>query len=481
MRDKFDAIIVGSGQNGFAAAITLAEAGLSTLIVEANEKIGGSTSSAELTLPGFIHDICSAIHPLTVASPFFKKVRLEENGLEFVEPPASLAHALNARTAVLLKRSVAETVENFDAPDRRVYMDLVKPFVEKWDDLAREILAPVHIPRKPFLLANFGLKTFRSARAFANKYFRGERARAVFAGCAAHAMIPLEDLPTAAAGFVLALTAHVGGWVFPKGGAQKIADALAARFLALGGEIRTGMRIENLDELPPAKSVLLDLTPRQILRIAGHRLPEGYKRKLEKYVYGAAAYKVDWALSEPVPWKAKECSLAGTVHLGGTFEEAAENERIVRSGGHPEKPFVLFAQNSLFDPTRAPEGKHIGWAYCHVPNGSVEPMLERIEARIESFAPGFRDCILERSVLPPRELELHNANLVGGDINGGSAMLSQFFTRPVVSLNPYRTPLENVYICSSSTPPGGGVHGMCGFHAARAALSDLKIPMPFEV
>jgi phytoene dehydrogenase-like protein len=478
----FDAIVVGAGQNGLAAAITVARAGLSVLVLEANDFIGGGTHSREATLPGFVHDICSAIHPLTLGSPFFRENPLEKYGLEFVNPPASLAHALDERTAVLLKQSIEETADNFDREDAASYRNLMRPLVADWDALAPEILAPIHIPRKPFLLAGFGLKSFRSARGFADKYFKGARARALHAGCAAHAMIPLEDLPTAAAGLVLQILAHRVGWVFPRGGAQKITDAMTAQLRALGGEIRTNHRVENLDELPAsAKAVFLNLTPRQILKIAGRRLPENYKRRLEKYKYGAGAFKIDWALSEPIPWRAQECFEAGTVHLGGTFEDVAETERIVHAGGHPEKPFVLVAQNSLFDPTRAPAGKQVGWAYCHVPNNSDFSMTERIEDQIERYAPGFRDCILARSVIAPSDLERHNANMIGGDINGGAAVLSQFFTRPVASLNPYRTPLGNVYICSSSTPPGGGVHGMCGYHAARTALADLKIPVKSSV
>lgn len=472
---QFDSIVVGSGPNGIAAAIVLAKAGLSTLVLEANETIGGGARSAELTLPGFTHDICSAIHPLAIGSPFFRDLPLEKYGLEFIQPPASVAHPLDDGTAVIMKTSIAETVETLDAVDAQSYTDLFLPFAEKWDELAPEILAPLHFPKSPLLLTRFGFAALRSARGLAEGRFRGTRARALFAGLAAHSMIPLEDLPSAAFGLVLGISGHAVGWGFPRGGAQKITDALATHFRVLGGEIRTNSRVENIDDLPPAKSILLDLTPRQILKIAGHRMPAGYKRKLANFRYGTAAFKVDWALSDPIPWKAKECSQAGTVHLGGTFDEIAAAERKPPHGEHAERPFVLLAQNSLFDPTRAPDGKHTAWAYCHVPNGSDLPMIEAIEDQIERFAPGFRDCILARSVSSPIDLEHRNANLVGGDINGGAATLRQLFTRPVVSLNPYRTPLGNVYICSSSTPPGGGVHGMCGLHAARTALADLKI------
>lgn len=467
--EKYDAVIIGSGPNGLAAAIYLAQSGLSVLIVEARDRIGGGTRSAELTLPGFTHDVCSAIHPLTVASPFFKTLPLEKYGLKFINPPASLAHPLDDGTAVLLKQSIAETASNLGA-DGKNYRDLIAPFIENWNALAPDILAPLRIPNYPFLLARFGFKAFRSARGFVESHFSGVSARALFAGNAAHSMIPLENLPSAAYGLVLLLTAHAVGWAFPSGGADKISEALAAHFLALGGRIETGFEVENIDELPAARAVLFDLTPRQILKIAGHRLPENYKRRLEKYRYGGGAFKMDFALSEPIPWTSKACAQAGTVHLGGTYEEIAESEREQARGRISEKPFVLLAQNSLFDDSRAPQGKHIAWAYCHVPNNSTVDMTTRIENQIERFAPGFRECILAKSILPPAALENHNANYVGGDINGGAGILSQLFTRPVAKIDPYSMPAEGLYICSSSTPPGGGVHGMCGFHAAQTAL-----------
>lgn len=467
---KYDAVIIGSGPNALAAGIRLARENLSVLIVEAKETPGGGARSAELTLPGFVHDICSAIHPLAAGSPFFQTLPLAEYGLEFVEPPASLAHPLDDGTAVLLKKSIADTSANL-GEDAENYRKLVEPFVENWDALAPDILAPLRVPAHPFLTARFGLKAFRSARAFNEKYFAGARARAVFGGCAAHSMIPLEDLPSAAIGFVLTLAAHAVGWVFPRGGTQKLTDALAGYFLALGGEIKTNCPVENVDELPSARAILFDVTPRQILQIAGRRLPAGYKKRLENYRYGAGAFKMDFALSEPIPWTAKDCALAGTVHLGGDFDEIAESERRHANGRASEKPFVLLAQNSLFDDARAPAGKHTAWAYCHVPNGAAVDMSEQIENQIERFAPGFRDCVLAKSVIPPADLEKYNANYVGGHVNGGANILSQLFTRPVASFNPYKIPAEGFYICSASTPPGAGVHGMCGFHAARAVLS----------
>lgn len=468
--EKYDAVIIGSGPNGLAAAIRLAQNGLSVLVVEAREKIGGGASSEESTLPGFTHDVCSTIHPLTLASPFFKNLPLEKYDLEFINPPAAVAHPLDDEPAILLKKSIAETISNFGA-DAENYRKLVTPFVENWDALAPDILAPLRFPKHPFLLARFGFKAFRSARNFAESFFTEKRARAVFAGNAAHSMISLEDLPSAAFGLVLLLTAHAVGWAFPRGGAFKIPEALAAHFLALGGEIRTDFEIKNIDELPPSRAVFFDLTPRQIIKIAGHRLPENYRRRLENFVYGAGVFKMDFALSEPIPWRSRECAESATVHLGGTFEEIAASESTQEKGQIAEKPFVLLAQTSLFDATRAPNGKHTAWAYCHVPNGSAVDMTQKIEDQIERFAPGFRDCILAKNVLSPAALERHNANNIGGDINGGAGIWSQLFTRPIVKINPYTMPIKNFYICSASTPPGGGVHGMCGFHAAQTALS----------
>lgn len=469
-KEEYDAVIIGSGPNGLAAAIHLAQNGLSVLIVEAKETIGGGVRSAELTLPGFTHDICSAIHPLAVASPFFRTLPLEKYGLEFINPPASLAHPLDDGSAAMLRQSIAETVSQF-GEDAVNYQKLVAPFVENWEKVAPDILAPLRIPNHPFLLAGFGLKAFRSAESFVKSYFSGEKTRALFAGNAAHSMIPLEDLPSAAFGLVLLLTAHSVGWQFPRGGAQQITNAIAAHFLALGGKIETNFEVKNIDEIPSARAVLFDLTPRQIIKIAGHRLSESYKRRLGKFKYGAGAFKIDFALSEPIPWRAGECAEAGTVHLGGTFEEIALAERERELGKISEKPFVLVAQNSLFDTTRAPAGKQTAWAYCHVPNGSTADMTDAIENQIERFAPGFRDCILAKSVMSPAALENHNPNYIGGDINGGAGTVSQLFTRPIVKINPYSMPFKDFYICSSSTPPGGGVHGMCGFHAAQTALS----------
>jgi len=465
----YDAIIIGSGPNGLAAAIALARAGRRVLVCEAEQTIGGGARSAELTLPGFTHDVCSAAHPLAAGSPFLRSLPLDQYGLEFIYPPVSLAHPFDDGTAALLERSVAATGETLGV-DGMAYRRLMKPLVADWALLAPALLGPPRLPRHPLALARFGLKALRSARGLAASRFAGERARGFFAGLAAHSFLPLERLATAAFGLVLGITGHAVGWPVARGGSQSIANALAAYLRSLGGEIVTGRRIASIDDLPSARAILCDVTPRQLLRLAGHRLPPNYRRRLERYRYGPAAYKVDWALNEPVPWKAEGCSRAGIVHLGGTLAEISAAESAPWKGEQADKPFVLVAQSSLFDPTRAPAGKHTLWAYCHVPNGSTFDMTERIEKQIERFAPGFRDCVLARGVMPPAALERHNANLVGGDINGGAQDLRQLFARPTLRL--YSTPARGLYLCSSSTPPGGGVHGMCGYFAARAVLRD---------
>ncbi|MFN2454422.1 MAG: phytoene desaturase family protein [Pyrinomonadaceae bacterium] len=465
----YDAIVVGSGPNGLAAAITLAQAGRSVLVREASDTIGGGCRSSELTLPGFIHDVCSAVHPLGVGSPFLRTLPLGQHGLEWIHPTAALAHPFDDGTAALLERAIDATGETLNE-DAAAYRRLMKPFVDAWEDLSGELLQPVHLPRHPLLLARFGLQAIRTAENLARGWFDGSRARAFFAGMAAHSMLPLGKTASASFGLVLGITGHAVGWPFPRGGAQKIADAMASLLRSLGGEIITNARVDSIDELPPARHILCDITPRQLLKIAGHRLPASYKRALESYRYGTAAYKIDWALAAPVPWKARECARAATVHLGGTLEEIALSERTAWEGKHAEKPYVLVTQPSLFDATRAPAERHTLWAYCHVPNGSSFDMTERIEKQIERFAPGFRDLILARNVLAPAVLEKHNANLVGGDINGGAQDLPQLFLRPTRHF--YKTPVKGLYLCSSSTPPGGGVHGMCGHLAAQAALAD---------
>ena len=466
---SYDAIVVGAGPNGLAAAIELVRAGRSVLLLEAEEAVGGGARSGELTLPGFVHDICSAIHPLGAGSPFFHALPLVEHGLTWIYPPVQVAHPLGDGTAALLERSVASTGQTL-GPDAAAYRQLMDPLVDDWDQLATDLLAPPRLPRHPLALVRFGLSAVRPASSLARRRFAGPQARALFAGLAAHSFMPLHRLPTAAFGLVLGVLGHAVGWPRPRGGSQRIADALASYFQSIGGEIMTGAPVQSIDELPPARANLFDLTTRQVLRLAGHCLPFRYRFQLERYRYGPGAFKVDWALDGPIPWKAGDLARAGTVHLGGTLEEIVAAECAVWRGQHPERPYVLVAQQSLFDPTRAPAGKHTAWAYCHVPNGSNVDMTARIEAQIERFAPGFRDRVLARSVMSPAELERHNPNNVGGDINGGAMTLRQLVFRPAFRLVPYSTPNPRLYLCSASTSPGGGVHGMCGFFAARAVL-----------
>ncbi len=465
----YDAIVVGSGPNGLAAAITLARAGRSVLILEAEDTLGGGTRSSELTLPGFIHDVCSAFHPLALASPFFRTLPLEKFGLEFIQPPAPLVHPLPDGSSAVLERSVKATSEGL-GPDAAAYQKLMGPLVAVADKLILEILGPLRPPHYPLVLARFGMHAVRSAADLARGLFKEERARALVAGMAAHSMMPLQQMLTAAFALTLGMLGHAVGWPVVRGGSQKIADALSAYLVSLGGTLITGRRVQSLDELPPAQAILFDVTPRQLLQIAGPRLPAGYRHSLERYRYGPGVFKVDWALDGPIPWQAGECRRAGTVHVGGTLAEIIAAEQEVAKGEHPERPYVLLGQQSLFDPTRAPEGKHTVWAYCHVPNGSIFDMTDRIEAQVERFAPGFRNRVIARRVMTPADIERHNANCVGGDINGGVQDLRQLFTRPVARLVPYSTPNRELYICSASTPPGGGVHGMCGAFAARAAL-----------
>ncbi len=470
-RPAADAVVVGSGPNGLAAAITLAQAGRSVLVLEAELTIGGGMRTDELTLPGFRHDICSTVHPLAAGSPFFSRLPLAEHGLEWVFPPAALAHPLNDGSAVVLERSIAASGETMGR-DAAAYRRLISPLVANWAKIVPEILGPLRLPRHPMALAGLGLAAVWPATVLARLAFRAEPARAVFAGLAGHSMLALDQPVTAGFGLVLAVSAHTVGWPVARGGSQAIATALAHTFRLLGGEVATGVRVRSFDDLPPARAVLFDVTPRQLLAIAGDRLPAGYRRALERYRYGPGVFKVDWALNGPIPWKAAGCLRAATVHLGGTLAQIADAERAVWQGKHPEKPYIILVQPTLFDASRAPEGKHTAWAYCHVPNGSTVDMTERIEAQIERYAPGFRDCILARHVMPPAAMEQHNANYIGGDINGGLQDIWQFYTRPTLRRVPYSTPAQGLFLCSSSTPPGGGVHGMCGHFAARAALDS---------
>ncbi|HZQ08248.1 MAG TPA: NAD(P)/FAD-dependent oxidoreductase [Anaerolineae bacterium] len=467
---NYDGVIVGSGPNGLAAAIRLAQAGKRVVVYEANSTIGGGSRSAELTLPGFIHDTCSSIHPLGIGSPFFKTLPLNQYGLEWIQPSAPLAHVWEDGTAVMLEDTVDATARGLGRDGAR-WAQVFGPLAARWNSLAPMILGPlVRFPRNPFLLGYFGAWGVWSAKFFARRLFREEKTRGLFGGLAAHAILELETPLTASFGMVLGLTAQTVGWPLPRGGSQKIADALACYLKSLGGEIVTNTRVENVNALPKANAFLFDVTPRQLLDIASDHFTARYRRQLQDFRYGPGVFKLDYALDGPIPWKAKEALRAGTVHIGGMLEEISASERAVWRGEPSEHPYVLVVQTSLFDNTRAPEGKHTLWAYCHVPNGSSVDMTERIENQIERFAPGFKNRILARSTMSPAQIEARNANYIGGDINGGVQDFFQLFGRPVWRANPYTTSDKSIYICSSSTPPGGGVHGMCGFHAANAAL-----------
>ena len=468
-----DAVVVGAGPNGLAAAIELARAGRSVLVLERAGVVGGGTRTAELTLPGFRHDVCSAIHPLAAGSPFLRSLALHRFGLELLEPPVQAAHPLDDGSAVAVHRSVDQTAAGLGI-DAAAYASLIGPLAREWDALAEIVLGPPRLPRHPALAARFGLSGLQPADVLARRVFGGERARALLAGMAAHSIQPLSAPGTAAFGLVLLALAHATGWPVARGGSAAIASALRACLEALGGELETGREVRSLRDLPPARAVLFDLTPRQLLSICGPGdLPSSYRRALARFRYGPGAFKLDYALSGPVPWQAAECRAAGTVHLGGTLAEISASEAAVAAGRHPERPYVLVAQPAVIDPSRAPGGGHTLWAYCHVPNGSSADMTAAIEAQIERFAPGFADLVLARAARGPAQLEADNPNYVGGDINAGAATLRQTLARPVVRLNPYATPNRALFVCSASTPPGGGVHGMCGYHAARAALRTV--------
>lgn len=470
---RYDAVVVGAGPNGLGAAITYARAGKSVLVLEAEDTPGGGARSFELTQPGYIHDLCAAILPFCAASPFMSELPLERFGLHLVHSPAPLAHPLDDGTAVILERSVDETAAGLRR-DAGAYRRLMGPLVHDGHHLLTDVLGPLRWPRYPLVFARFGLLGLLPAAALARGVFRDEPARALFAGLAAHSILPLERPISAAFGLVLGWLGHMVGWPLARGGTQQVSNALIGYLHSLGGELRTGRRVEAVQDLPPHETALLDLTPRQVLAVAGSTLSERYRRVLSRFRYAPGVFKLDWALDSPIPWTAAACQRAATLHLGGTLDEIAASERAVFKGRHPERPFVLVAQQSLFDPTRAPPGKHTAWAYCHVPNGSTVDMTAAIEGQIERFAPGFRDRILARSALNSLEMEARNANHVGGDITGGVQDLGQLLTRPSARLVPYSTPNPRLYLCSASTPPGGGVHAMCGALAAQAALRRLR-------
>jgi phytoene dehydrogenase-like protein len=473
MSDKsYDAVVVGSGPNGLSAGVELARRGLSVCVLEARETIGGGARTEEITEPGFLHDICSAIHPVGVVSPFFKSLGLEQWGVEWAYPEVALAHPFDDGDAALLYQSLERTGDTL-GQDGRAYEELMRPFVERADDFFKEVLRPIRFPRHPFLMLRFGLAGLRSCTSLAASRFHGQKARALFAGCCAHSVLPLDRAGTTSFGMVLALAAHAINWPCVRGGSVKIVEALAQCLKSLGGEIRTLHPVKSMKDVPGGRAVLFDLTPRQVVEIAGDELPARYRKKLSKFKYGPGVFKVDWSLDGPIPWKAAGCRRAATVHLGATLEEITASEHAMWNGEHAERPFVLVAQQSLFDETRAPAGLHTGWAYCHVPSGSRVDMTERIERQVERFAPGFRDLIRARRTVNSAELERHNPNMIGGDIGGGSNELWQFLARPLLRYDPYSTPNERLYICSSSTPPGGGVHGMCGSLAARSALGRV--------
>ncbi|HTR30216.1 MAG TPA: NAD(P)/FAD-dependent oxidoreductase [Puia sp.] len=470
-RKNYDAVVVGSGPNGLAAAITLQRNGLTVLLLEGRNSIGGGLRSAELTLPGFTHDICSAIHPLAVASPFFRSLPLTRHGLEYVYPKIAAAHPLDGEREVVLGGSVEDTAKPL-GKDGAAYLRLMDPLVRNWNAVESDVLGPLHFPSDLTGMVKFGRKALQPATLLARRW-RTEEAKALWAGMAAHSLLPLSKAATSAIGLVLMITGHLHGWPLPRRGSSAIADALAAYFISLGGKIETGVPVRSLEQLPASKALLLDLTPRQLLQLGGHRWSRLYRWQLDRYRYGMGVFKVDWALAGPIPFTTPGCRQAGTIHIGNTLKEIAASEEQVWAGSHPSQPFVLLAQQSVFDPTRAPAGRHVAWGYCHVPNGSEKDMTGAIERQVERFAPGFRERILARHVMDTRQLEAYNPNYIGGDINGGAIDIRQLFTRPVLRRSGYRTSTKGIYICSSSTPPGGGVHGMCGYHAARRVINDL--------
>jgi phytoene dehydrogenase-like protein len=467
-----DAVVIGSGPNGLAAAIELARRGATVLVLEAENEVGGGTRSAELTLPGFTHDVCSAVHPMGILSPFFRELPLAEHGLRWLRPRASVAHPMPDGRAVMLYRSLARTGEGLGR-DARAWARMVAPFLDDPHSLLADAMGPLRVPAHPIAMLRFGLRAAFSANRLARLSFRGERARALFAGCAAHSVLPLGQPLSAALGLLFAITAHVEDWPVAQGGSHAITRALASYLRSLGGRIETGRRIERLDQLPDARVVLFDTSPEQLARIAGDALPAGYRRRLGRYRYGPGVFKLDWALDGPIPWQDPACREASTVHVGGSLEELCASERDMFRGRHSERPFLILCQQSEVDPTRAPEGRHTGYAYCHVPHGSTVDRSDAIERQVERFAPGFRDRILARHAMNTADFERSNPNYKGGAITGGVADAFQLWTRPVARLDPYSTPNPRLFLCSAATPPGGGVHGQCGYWAARSASRRL--------
>ena len=470
MKD-FDAIVIGSGPNGLAAAITLQQQGLSVLVMEAKGTVGGGLRTQALTQAGYLHDVCSAIHPLAVASPFFSKHPLKDFGLEFIYPEVQAAHPFDNGTAAVLLSSLSQTAALL-GKDESTYLRLIEPLVNNWSSIHEDILAPFRIPKHPAKMAGFGWHALRSAQQLSSQ-FSTEKGKGLLGGMAGHSIQPLSNLATSAIGLVLLTLGHTVGWPVPKGGSQAIADAMTRYFISLGGNVQTRITVNNLSDLPPAKALLFDVTPKQLMSIAGDQFSSLYKWQLNRYRYGMGVFKMDWALDGPVPFINEDCRKAGTVHLGNTFNEIADAEKQTWNGKHPDKPFVLLAQPSIVDPSRAPDGKHTLWAYCHVPHRSAVDMSAAIENQIERFAPGFKKRIVDKHVMNTQQMQTYNANYIGGDINGGVLDIRQLYTRPALRRSPYRTSAKGIYICSSSTPPGGGVHGMCGYHAAQRALKDL--------
>ena len=468
-----DAVVIGSGPNGLTAAIELALHGKSVVVLEARDEIGGGTRSAELTLPGFLHDVCSACHPMGVLSPALRSYPLEKHGLRWLHPTASAAHPLDNEPAVLLRRSLEETAKDVGA-DAAAYRRLFAPFLDQPHELLADLMGPLRLPRHPLRMARFGLPGLLPATTFLRGRFRQRRARALLAGCAAHSILPLERPLTAAVAMIFALTGHVADWPVAEGGSRSISGALASYLRELGGRIEVGRRVRSMGDIPEARVVLFDTGPDQLAEIGASTLPTSYLRRLRRYRYGPGAFKVDWALNGPIPWRDPRCLEASTVHVGGTLDEVAAAEAAVWRGTHPERPFVMVVQQSQFDPGRAPAGKHTGYAYCHVPPGSTVDCTDAIEGQMERFAPGFRDLILAKHKTTTADFYNENPNYVGGAITGGVSDLFQFFTRPVARLDPYTTPDPRLFLCSASTPPGGGVHGMCGYFAAQSALKRLQ-------